>query len=300
MPWTWTRRRSPASRDRRVRHAAGRAPRGSGFAAHRPGGTWTAGPSGSPGGAPSHPPTETVDGRGGQGRVAPVESRSKGDLTSSPPTVISPTRARSSGWQQVRPKERVGPGCRTARLGGRRPPSVRPRSRTGAAAAAGDPASSSRSSAPRSASSACSCASRSARAASTTAIPAGVSRTRTPRRSLGSGCRSTKPARGEPVDAVGHRAARDEGLGDELTGAQLVGVSRAAQCRRARRTPSRRAHARRRRCRGPGRGGAPGATRGTAPRGARRRGRVAHAATRRRYGRHRQRAWADSTARQVS
>ena len=55
-------------------------------------------------------------------------------------------------------------------------------------------------------------------AASTRVRPAGLISTSTPRPSFGSVCARHEPARDEPVDAVRHRAARDEGLLSSASG----------------------------------------------------------------------------------
>ena len=52
--------------------------------------------------------------------------------------------------------------------------------------------------------------------------PSSVRRTSTPRRSPGSGSRSTRPLRLEPVDPVGHRPGGDHRLRDQPTGGELV------------------------------------------------------------------------------
>ena len=63
---------------------------------------------------------------------------------------------------------------------------------------------------------------------STRSRPAGVSRTITLRRSRRP-ARSTKPARLQPIDAVGDRAGRHHRLAHQLAGGQLVRLARAAQ-----------------------------------------------------------------------
>ena len=249
------------------------APPGSGFAAPRPGSRGRRGPRRRRGGRPaSRRPRWSTSGRSGRGAL--VETRSKGYLTSSPRRVIPPT---ARGRVRGQPSVSNGRSSRRSRS-----------------------ASSSRSCAARSASSARSWLEQVGERVVDHRHTCGGEPDEDAPTVPGVGVPLHEPARREPVDAVGHGAARDERLGDELTGAQLVGVSGATQCGRGRRTPSRPGHGRRRRCHGPGRGGARAERRGTTPRGARRPGRVAHAATRRRYGRHRQRARADSTARQVS
>ena len=60
------------------------------------------------------------------------------------------------------------------------------------------------------------------KAPSTAALPSAVSRTSTPRRSSGSGSRSTRPRAVEPVDPVGHRAAGHQGLAQQPAGGELV------------------------------------------------------------------------------
>ena len=120
----------------------------------------------------------------------------------------------------------------------------------------------------------------------------------TPRRSWGSGLRSTRPRALEAVDPVGHRPARHEGLADQLPGGELVGRRRPGAGPTGRRTPSPRGGARRRPRRGRGRGAGPAGRPGRGPAAGRRRGRAAPAATPRRYGRHRRPAgpwWPDST-----
>ena len=68
-------------------------------------------------------------------------------------------------------------------------------------------------------------------AASTRVLPSPVRVTRMLRPSSGSASRRTSRAVDEPVDAVGHRAARDERLLQQLLGAQLERLARAAQRR---------------------------------------------------------------------
>ena len=68
-------------------------------------------------------------------------------------------------------------------------------------------------------------------AASTRVRPSPVRVTRMLRPSSGSASRSHEPPRDEPVDAVGHRAARDEGLLQQLLRAQLERLARAAEGR---------------------------------------------------------------------
>ena len=83
----------------------------------------------------------------------------------------------------------------------------------------------------RSSSSARSASRRAANAASTAERPSVVSRTITPRRSSGSGYALDVPARAEPVDPVGHGAARHQRLAEQAAGRQLVRRARAAQRR---------------------------------------------------------------------
>ena len=73
--------------------------------------------------------------------------------------------------------------------------------------------------------------SRASSAPSTAFLPDAVSLTWTPRRSAGSGSRSTRPLPHEPVDAVGHGAARHQRLVHELAGRELIGLAGAAQRR---------------------------------------------------------------------
>ena len=94
----------------------------------------------------------------------------------------------------------------------------------------------------------------------------------------------------EPVDAVGHRARRDERLLDELARARARRARRRGAAPRARRRPSRRAGAPRTPTRGPGRAGAPAERPGRAPPAATRRGPGAPGARPRRSRRRRRRA----------
>ncbi len=52
----------------------------------------------------------------------------------------------------------------------------------------------------------------------------------TPRRSWGSGLRLDQATTFEAVDPVGHGAAGDQGLADQLAGGELVGGAGATQC----------------------------------------------------------------------
>ena len=77
----------------------------------------------------------------------------------------------------------------------------------------------------------CSASISAVKAPSTVALPSGVSRTSTPRRSCGVGQPLDQAARGQPVDPVGHRPAGHQGLAQQAAGGELVRRPRAAQRR---------------------------------------------------------------------